>query len=618
MTFLETTKLLEFLAELQPNINAVVDTGDIFDLNKDEYQQKYSAFCATPRTHIVGLDYTTYSYTLYYVDRLTLDKSNKTEIQSTGIEFFHNLIATILHNYPEINVNEGTIVTFTERFSAECAGVYMDVDIITSNATLCPIEFSEEPQPVGDNYLTFTNIDSGVSTISMQKVGEAPDVNVEYSLDNGLNWNEFVIGDTVISLDVDESVKLRGFNSNFATSTTDYNNFVMTGRISASGDITSLLNGEGGDVELTEPFVFASLFINCASLVAAPNLPSTILSDYCYYSMFYNCTNLTEGPTVLPAKTLTNYCYCNMLRNTGIVNPPVIMATSYAFECCRNMFYQCASLLSTATIEGVFIPNNVCTGMYGYCSSLETVSDIEFKDTSDESFRAFLINIPTLKKISISGIKKISGNSTFYSFAYHSSANVFEEVEFPNLEEIDGDNIFYAAFGCNNSTTNAQLRKASFPKLRSVSGTTPVVWMFQYQRRLEEIDFSSLDIPSTSGSNINNMFYNATNVKIARVSPKCLRFNNNAYNLLRTLVNLTSVTLSEDADDNIYLNTLPLLDFNSVKSVLEHCNNDNMNGKSVTFYTSGLTVTDDAEGTLNNLKLEAEQKGCSFFNLNII
>lgn len=618
MTFLETTKLLEFLAQLQPNINGIVETGDVFDLNKDEYQQKYSAFCATPRTHTVGLDYTTYSYTLYYVDRLTLDKSNKTEIQSTGIEFFHNLIATILHNYPEINVDEGTITTFTERFTAECAGAYMDIDIIAANSMLCPIEFYKEPVPVEDNCLTFTNIDSGISTISIQKVGEASDVNIEYSLDNGLNWNEFVVGETTISLDVDESVKLRGFNSAFAASTSDYNNFVMTGSISASGDITSLLNGEGGDVELVEPFVFTRLFSDCTSLVDAPDMPSKMLSDYCYYFMFYNCTNLTEC-NVLPAANLTNYCYYSMFRKTGMVYPPHILARNYAEYSCYNMFRDCTALKATAAIKAAYVPAYSCYIMYYGCTALETVNDIDIINTNDSSFQSFLAYHSTLKKISLPGIKRISGDSAFRAFAYTNTANNLEEVEFPNLGQADGNNILYNFFGVSNSPTTArQLKVARFPKLKTITGTTPCTYMFQYQSNLNEIDFSSLDVNEQSGNTLQNMFYNSTNVKIARVSPKCLRFNANAYNLLRTQVNLTSVELSEDADDNIYLNTQPLLDFNSVKSVLEHCNNDNMNGKSVTFYTSGLTVTDDAEGTLNNLRLEAELKGCSFFNLNII
>lgn len=137
MTLQETIKLLEYIAKLQPNINGIVESGDIFDLNKEEYEQKYSAFCVTQNTHQIGLDFTTYSFTLFYVDRLTLDKTNKIEVQSTAVQFFQNFIKTINDKVPELNVERGEVTTFTERFSAECAGGWMRCDITTPNISLC-------------------------------------------------------------------------------------------------------------------------------------------------------------------------------------------------------------------------------------------------------------------------------------------------------------------------------------------------------------------------------------------------------------------------------------------------------------------------------------------------
>ena len=137
MTLLETINLLNWIAKNQPNVNGIVESGDIFDLNKDEYQQKYSAFCVTQNTHNVGEEFTTYSFTLFYVDRLTLDKSNKLEIQSTAVQFFGNLIKTIMQKFDRLNWTNGDVTTFTEKFSAECAGGYMTCSITTPNNSLC-------------------------------------------------------------------------------------------------------------------------------------------------------------------------------------------------------------------------------------------------------------------------------------------------------------------------------------------------------------------------------------------------------------------------------------------------------------------------------------------------
>lgn len=156
MTLMETINLLNWVAQNQPNVNGIVETGDIFDLNKDEYQQKYSAFCATQRTHTVGEDFTTYRFTLFYVDRLTLDKSNKIEIQSTACEFFQNLIKTIMQHFESLDFTVGDVTTFTEKFSAECAGAYMDCEITTKNENLCAViklELGEfAPKPYSDDW----------------------------------------------------------------------------------------------------------------------------------------------------------------------------------------------------------------------------------------------------------------------------------------------------------------------------------------------------------------------------------------------------------------------------------------------------------------------------------
>ena len=137
MTLLETINLLNWVAQNQPNVNGIVKSGDVFDLNKEEYQQKYAAFCVQQNTHSISEDFTTFSFTLFYVDRLTLDKSNKLEIQSTACEFFQNLIKTIMQKFENLNWTNGEVTTFTERFSAECAGAFMTCSITTKHQSIC-------------------------------------------------------------------------------------------------------------------------------------------------------------------------------------------------------------------------------------------------------------------------------------------------------------------------------------------------------------------------------------------------------------------------------------------------------------------------------------------------
>lgn len=153
---METINLLNWVAKNQPNVNGIVESGDIYDLNKDEYQQKYSAFCVTQNTHNVGEEFTTFSFTLFYVDRLTLDKSNKIEIQSTAVEFFGNLIKTIMQKFEWLDWTNGDVTTFTEKFSAECAGAYMTCNVTTPNKSLCAMVMTRlgefAPEPYSDDW----------------------------------------------------------------------------------------------------------------------------------------------------------------------------------------------------------------------------------------------------------------------------------------------------------------------------------------------------------------------------------------------------------------------------------------------------------------------------------
>ena len=52
-----------------------------------------------------------------------------------------------MQKFPSLDWTNGDITTFTEKFSAECAGAYMTCNITTPNRSLCaiiaPIFFQE-------------------------------------------------------------------------------------------------------------------------------------------------------------------------------------------------------------------------------------------------------------------------------------------------------------------------------------------------------------------------------------------------------------------------------------------------------------------------------------------
>lgn len=128
MTLKEIKMLIEGIAEKQPNINTVVKSGDIYDLNT-KGDVKYCAFCLTQQVHTEYDGFRTYNFYLFVVDRLLSDGKNKIAVQSAAIESLSNIINTLRNQY-DIEINSTiTYQTFTQRFASECAGAYCSLAI---------------------------------------------------------------------------------------------------------------------------------------------------------------------------------------------------------------------------------------------------------------------------------------------------------------------------------------------------------------------------------------------------------------------------------------------------------------------------------------------------------
>ena len=172
--------------------------------------------------------------------------------------------------------------------------------------------------------LCFTAKEAG-STVKMVAEGEAPKVSLEYSTD-GNNWSPFVVskegveGTTVILANVDDKMYMRATSAgntgmgcySVGYQGFTYNRFMMTGKISASGNVDTLLN-QNGNATLTFACYYG-LFEYCTSLTSAPELPATTLADYCYKLMFHGCTSLTAAPTIKTYTSGLTDCFSQMLN----------------------------------------------------------------------------------------------------------------------------------------------------------------------------------------------------------------------------------------------------------------------------------------------------------------
>ena len=217
-----------------------------------------------------------------------------------------------------------------------------DVYVGTLNATEAYFGtenvWEKSAPPPTANWLCFT-AEQANSTVAMAANGSAPSVSLECSTD-GSTWSPFVVGTTTVTLaNIGDKVWVRATsagNTGMGTSISDYNKFVMTGKIAASGNVDTLLD-QNGNTTLTS-YCYSFMFSDCTSLTSAPALPATTLADSCYSSMFYNCSSLTTAPA-LPATTLATYCYSNMFDGcTSLTSAPALPATTLAQSCYSVMF----------------------------------------------------------------------------------------------------------------------------------------------------------------------------------------------------------------------------------------------------------------------------------------
>ena len=140
MTLQQVIKTFEVVASRQPSVNMIV-RNDIFRLNAKS-DARYGVFGWTQGQHSASADSSmfTYSFTFFYVDRLTNDRYNEIEVQSVGVQTLDN----ILRRLDEIGIyvsSSYSFQTFNQRFFDECAGVFCNVSLQVPVTTICSESF---------------------------------------------------------------------------------------------------------------------------------------------------------------------------------------------------------------------------------------------------------------------------------------------------------------------------------------------------------------------------------------------------------------------------------------------------------------------------------------------
>ena len=154
MTLLELIKTIEIVASHQPSIKMVVE-NDVFRLN-NRSDARYGVFSFVQNQHSSSIDSNviSYSFTLFYVDRLKNDRSNQIEIQSVGIQTLDNIIRQ-LDDMGVYSEQTYTFQVFNQRFLDECAGVFTNVTFSVPVGSVCPETFEDFNGDFNDDFMIY-------------------------------------------------------------------------------------------------------------------------------------------------------------------------------------------------------------------------------------------------------------------------------------------------------------------------------------------------------------------------------------------------------------------------------------------------------------------------------
>ena len=249
--------------------------------------------------------------------------------------------------------------------------------------------------PPSDDYLCFTaNVDGcSISTTVVGSLTSTP--SLEYSADKEI-WTPFIINDTSVPLpNTDDKVYIRAKSANATFSgSAGWIKFVISGSVSASGNIMSLLEKECRVLSVPD-YAFKFLFYNNTTLKTAPELPATTLGRYCYAEMLEGCSALTTAPD-LPATNLADCCYFHMFSGCSSLTavPTELPATNLATRCYEGMFYGCSSLTTAPELPATTLAMGCYYWMFYGCSNLNSIT-VNFTTWNDDYTSLWVYGVPS-------------------------------------------------------------------------------------------------------------------------------------------------------------------------------------------------------------------------------
>lgn len=310
----------------------------------------------------------------------------------------------------------------------------------------------------------------GEQTVSITKVGSAPTIIMQYSYD-GVNWDAWDL--SALQFGGSTKVYVRGVsNERFGADDSNYNKitFGNDSFVYVSGIVESLLDGENEVLAFRYSGALRNIFYQQTALRSVENLKfeTTKTSGYsaCYAftfagctnllyapkalsikilgtgnecaSMFQNCKSLLTAPT-LPATTLTQYCYQSMFRGcTSLISAPKISATKLGKNCCLYMFRDCKSLVNAPELPATTLADSCYVNMFRNCSSLVNAPELPATTLDAQCYQYMFYGCTSLKTIRCRAKVTASSATVYWLYGTSSSGILYGHSEYGWSSGISG------------------------------------------------------------------------------------------------------------------------------------------------------------------------------------
>ena len=127
MNYYNLIRTLKSLSLTHSLVNDYAE-GDVYEY-MNSGMHKYPCVFMTMNNITSDSESTNYNFTMFYIDRLISDGSNKINVQSIGVQVIKQILSKLFDIYPEIEISSTEYTPFTEKFADDCAGVFCQISL---------------------------------------------------------------------------------------------------------------------------------------------------------------------------------------------------------------------------------------------------------------------------------------------------------------------------------------------------------------------------------------------------------------------------------------------------------------------------------------------------------